>query len=67
MLHLFAHPVAYCWEFCAKFEAGQTFSPVRTDSTLLANNKLGLSLIFRAAVANKDSPVTFLQNLIVSP
>ena len=35
MLRPFAHPVAYC---CAKFESGQTFSPVQTDARLLANN-----------------------------
>ena len=35
MLRPFAHPVACC---CAKFETGQTFSPVQTDVTLLAYN-----------------------------
>ena len=28
--------VVACW--CAKFETGQTFSPVQTDATLLAYN-----------------------------
>ena len=32
MLRPFAHPIA-C--FCAKFETGQTFSPVQTGATLL--------------------------------
>ena len=30
MLSPFAHPVACC---CAKFETGQTFSPMQTDAT----------------------------------
>ena len=35
MLRPFAHPVACCF---AKFETGQTFSPLQTDATFLANN-----------------------------
>ena len=35
MLRPFAHPVACC---CAKFETGQTLSPVQTDARLLTNN-----------------------------
>ena len=34
-LHTLLHVVGCC---CAKFETGQTFSPVQTDATLLAYN-----------------------------
>ena len=45
MLRAFAHPVACCWEsLCrAKFETGQTFSPVQTNAMILqcVSNDLG--------------------------
>ena len=61
MLRPFAHPVACC---CAKFETGQTFSPVQTNATLLASNSQNCWELLRSLARNF---LKVIQELYYSP